>query len=305
MKRLKILLTGASSLPGYRFLLEALGRGYEVTAIHYSNPIPVDGEGLKKVRMDIRDTVKLLELLDSEKPDVIVHMAALGNVDQCERDNKLAWSVTVKPSIAIASYASRAGPFILYLSTDYVFDGERGNYREDDAPNPVNYYGLTKLAGEVAFMSCGADCAVVRASSIYGFGPGRKNFAKFLVEKLRAGEPVKALVDQYTSPSQASLLAKAIMEIVERQLNGVFHVVGKRMSRYEFAIKVAETLGLDKSLIGKAEMKDLNWFARRPKDSSLNAEETKKRLKTEFYSTDLAMRQLKREYEAEVGGGGS
>ena len=301
---MKILLAGASSLPGYRFLLEALGRGYEVTAIHFSNPILVDEEGLKKVRMDIRDTVKLLELLEAEKPDVIVHMAALGNVDQCERDNKLAWAVTVEPSMAIASYASRAKPFLVYLSTDYVFDGERGNYRESDAPNPVNYYGLTKLAGEVAFMSSGADCAVVRASSIYGFGPGRKNFAKFLVEKLKAGEVVKALVDQYTSPSQASLLGKAIMEIVERRLTGVFHVVGERMSRYEFAMRVADTLGLNKSLIGKAKMGDLNWFARRPRDSSLNAEETIRKLRTQFYSTDLAMRQLKREYEAEVGGGG-
>ena len=124
------------------------------------------------------------------------------------------------------------------------------------------------------------------------------------MEKLKAGEVVKALVDQYTSPSQASLLGKAIMEIVERRLTGVFHVVGERMSRYEFAMRVADTLGLNKSLIGKAKMGDLNWFARRPRDSSLNAEETIRKLRTQFYSTDLAMRQLKREYEAEVGGGG-
>jgi dTDP-4-dehydrorhamnose reductase len=135
----------------------------------------------------------------------------------------------------------------------------------------------------------------VRASSIYGFGPGRTNFAKYLVEKLRAGEPVKALVDQYTSPTQASLLAKAVLEIVEEGMEGVFHVVGERMSRYEFAIRVAEALGLDKSLIQRAEMREMRWVARRPRDSSLNCEETRRRIKTDFHSTHVALKTLKEE----------
>ena len=187
--------------------------------------------------------------------------------------------------------------YVVYLSTDYVFDGERGMYREDEPPNPVNYYGLTKLMGEVAVRSRCSRWSVVRASSIYGLGPGRVNFAKFLVEKLSKGETVRALVDQYTSPSHAALLAEAIAELLERRAVGVFHVVGERMSRYEFALRMAEKLGFDKSLIQPAKMEEFKWLARRPRDSSLSCEQTRRKLSCDFYSTERALETLKKELE--------
>jgi len=291
---LKILITGASSLPGYRATLEALRRGHEVVGLYYTHPIPIENEKLRKISIDISQLDDLRRLVVEERPNVVVHMSALGDVDLCERDKELAWKTTVKPSIEIASIASKIGSFPIYLSTDYVFDGEKGNYREKDVPNPVNYYGLVKLMGEIAFASC-PSYAIVRASSIYGFGPGRTNFAKYLVEKLKKGEAVKALVDQYTSPTQATLLGKAVIEIAEERMDGVFHIVGERMSRYEFAVKTADALCLDKSLIMKAEMKDMNWLAKRPRDSSLNCDETMKRIKVDFHSTEVALKALKEE----------
>jgi dTDP-4-dehydrorhamnose reductase len=292
---MKVLITGASSLPGYRTALEALRREHEVIGLHHSHPIPIEDERLKKVSIDITRPGGLRRLILEEGPDVVIHMAALGDVDLCERDKALAWRTTVEPSVEIASAASRVGSFAVYLSTDYVFDGERGNYRERDVPNPVNYYGLVKLMGEIAFLSSCPSCAIVRASSIYGFGPGRTNFAKHLFEKLRAGEAVRALIDQYTSPTQASLLGRAVMEVAEGKLEGIFHVVGERMSRYEFAIRVAEALGLDKSLVQRAEMKDMRWMAKRPRDSSLSCEETRRRIKTDFHSTEVALKALREE----------
>ena len=292
---MKILITGASSLPGYRATLEALKRGYEVVGLYYTHPIPIESEGLRKTSIDISQLDDLRRLIIKEKPDAVVHMAALGDVDLCEKDKKLAWKTTVKPSIEIASITSKMGYFPIYLSTDYVFDGEKGNYRENDVPNPVNYYGLVKLMGEVAFASSCPSYAIVRASSIYGFGPGRTNFAKYLVEKLSRGEAVKALVDQYTSPTQATLLGEAIIEIAEERMEGIFHVVGERMSRYEFAVKTADALDLDKSLIQMAEMKDMKWLARRPRDSSLNCDETRKRIKINFHPTEAALKALKEE----------
>ncbi|MCX8176610.1 MAG: sugar nucleotide-binding protein, partial [Candidatus Bathyarchaeota archaeon] len=134
-------------------------------------------------------------------------------------------------------------------------------------------------------------------SSIYGLGVGRVNFAKFLIEKLRKGEKVKALTDQYTSPTHAQPLGEAILEILEKRLTGVFHVVGERMSRYEFALKLAEVLNFNKDLIEAVEMKDMNWIAKRPRDSSLNAEKTRKLLKTNFYFSDVALHILKNECE--------
>jgi len=292
---MKVLITGASSLPGYRTTIEALKRRHEVIGLHHSHPIPIEDERLKKTSIDITRPGGLRRLILEEGPDVIIHMAALGDVDLCERDKALAWRTTVEPSVEVASAASKVGSFAVYLSTDYVFDGERGNYREDDVPSPVNYYGLVKLMGEIAFLSSCPSCAIVRASSIYGFGPGRANFAKHLVKKLRAGEPVRALIDQYTSPTQASLLGRAVMEVAEGKLEGIFHVVGERMSRYEFAVKVAEALGLDKSLIQRAEMREMRWIAKRPRDSSLNCEETRRRIKTDFHSTHVALKVLKEE----------
>jgi dTDP-4-dehydrorhamnose reductase len=269
---------------------------HEVIALHYNHLIPLEDVRLKKILIDITKVDELRGLLLKEKPDVIVHMAALGDVDLCEKDKELAWRTIIRPSVEIMRLASNTNPFIIYLSTDYVFDGEKGNYMENDVPNPVNYYGLTKLMGEIIFSSY-PRYAIVRASSIYGFGPGRTNFAKYLIESLNAGKVVKALVDQYTSPTQASLLGKAILEIAERGMAGIFHVVGERMSRYEFAIKVAENFGLDKSLIQRTEMKEMKWIAKRPRDSSLNCDETRKRIKTDFYSTDVALKTLKEELQ--------
>jgi dTDP-4-dehydrorhamnose reductase len=292
---MKILITGASSLPGYRTTLEALSRGFEVVALYYTHSIPIEDEKLKKVCIDISQLENLRRLIIKEKPDIIIHMAAIGDLDLCEKNKALAWKTVVEPSIEIASIVTRINCFLIYLSTDYVFEGEKGNYKEYDVPSPINYYGFTKLLGEIAFRSSCTSYAIVRASSIYGFGHGRMNFAKYLLEKLKAGETAKALIDQYTSPTQATLLGRAIIEIAEEKIEGIFHVVGERMSRYDFAIKVAEVLGLDKSLIRPTEMREMTWLAKRPRDSSLNYDETRKRIKTNFYSTEVAFKVLKEE----------
>jgi dTDP-4-dehydrorhamnose reductase len=292
---MKILITGASSLPGYRTTLEALDKGHEVVALYHTHTIPIENKKIKKVCIDVSRLEDLRRLIIKENPDIIIHMAAIGDLDLCEKNKALAWKTIVEPSIEIASIVPRINCFLIYLSTDYVFEGERGNYKEYDVPNPINYYGFTKLLGEIAFRSSCPHYAIVRASSIYGFGHGRMNFAKYLVEKLKAGETVKALIDQYTSPTQATLLGRAIIEIAEEKIEGIFHIVGERMSRYDFAIKVAEVLGLDKSLILPAEMREMTWIAKRPRDSSLNYDETKKRIKTNFYSTETAFKVLKEE----------
>jgi len=294
-EKVKLLITGASSLPGYRTVEIALKKGYEVTAVHFSHPIPLEHERLRKVRVDLTDFSAVHSLVAGERPDAVVHMAALGDVDLCERDRALAWRVNADATLELARAAERVEAYFLYLSTDYVFDGVRGMYSESDPPNPVNYYGLTKMAGEVAVRAACSQWCVVRASSIYGLGPGRTNFAKFLIEKLSRGEPVRALIDQYTSPTHARLLAEAVLELVEKRVNGVYHVVGERMSRYEFALKVAETLGFDKSLISPSRMEEFKWLARRPVDSSLSFEETKGVILTRFYDTQLALGMLKEE----------
>jgi len=293
---MKVLITGNSSLPGYRATLAMLGRGFEVIGTYLTHEIPLEHDSLTKVRADIRNFNELSELFKKYKPEVVLHMAAYGDVDGCEKNRDLAWDVNVRGTTNVVRLASKFSEYILYLSTDYVFDGLKGEYREFDPPNPINYYGLTKLCGEIVVMSSDIKHSIVRASSIYGFGPGRENFAKLLVKKLGKKEPVRAIYNQYTSPTQATLLAKAILEIVEKRLTGIFHIVGERMSRFEFALKIAEALRLDKSLIKQASMEEMKWFAKRPTDSSLSANVTKKQLEVDFFSMEEAMKTLQEEY---------
>jgi len=294
---MKVLVIGASSLPGYRTALELANKGHQVFALYYMHDIPAGEENLTRIRVDITNYNDLSKVFEQIMPEAVIHMAAYGDVDGCERNPALAWEVNVKGTINVVNLASKHSEYLLYLSTDYVFDGLKGRYSEHDAPKPVNYYGLTKLCGEIAVLSSNLKHSVVRASSIYGIGPGRKNFAKFLIEKLSSGESIRALTDQYTSPTQASLLAEAIAEIIEHGYTGIFHVVGERMSRYEFALRLAETFNFNKNLINEARMEEFEWFAARPRDSSLNCNFTRNTLKTDFYSTEKALKVLKREYE--------
>ena len=164
--------------------------------------------------------------------------------------------------------------YLVYISTDYVFDGERGFYSEDDVPNPVNYYGLTKLLGEVAVSSSLPDNSlIVRVSGLYGYSPtGKRNFGITALEKMLKNEEVKAFTDQYLSPTYVPFLAEKLLRLVERgsEINGVVHVAGERVSRYEFALLLARILGRDQELVKPTSMEELRLPARRPRDSSLD-----------------------------------
>jgi len=293
---LHVLITGGSSQPGYKLILEAVKNDFEVTATYLNHDIPCDEPLVKKIKLDITNFDATSKLIKKERPNIVFHIAAYGDVDGCEENRHYAWKVNYLATLNIAKACRDTNAFLVYLSTDYVFDGTKGNYLEKDPAYPINFYGLTKLLGEIASISSSNNAAIVRASAIYGLGPGRKNFAKFLIEKLSNGEKIFAFTDQYLSPSNSVLLARAMLKIGKERMAGIFHVVGERMSRYEFAIRVAEKLGFDKNLIEKSSMDSISWKARRPRDSSLNYEYTRRRLNIDFYSTDLALQILYDEY---------
>lgn len=293
---MKILVTGVSSLAGHKVALKAAEMGFEVVGVYNRNRVDFGDLPIKLLSVDLSNPVAAQSLVFREAPDLVFHAAAYGDVDGCERDKQYAWMVNVEATRNIARACEVLGIPLVYLSTDYVFDGERGNYSEDDPPCPTSYYGLTKLLAEELARSICSRCVVVRTSSLYGVGPGRKNFAVFVLEKLSRGESVRALVDQYTSPTLDLLLAEAVLELVERRYLGLIHVAGERMSRYEFALKVAEALNLPREKISTARMEEFSWLAKRPTDSSLDTSKARRLLKTRFYDTELAMQLLRREY---------
>jgi dTDP-4-dehydrorhamnose reductase len=292
---MKILVTGGSSTPGFRIVEELAKAGYKVFAHYNEHDIP-NMDNVAKVKADFRDLEKVAQLVRETKPDVVVHTAAIGDVDKCEVDKELAWRVNVEATLALVKEASKMGVYFLYLSTDYVFNGERGLYREDDVPNPVNYYGLTKLGAENVVRSGLDKYVIIRTSHIYGFGMGRKNFARAVVESLSQGQKVRALVDQWLSPTLNTLLAKAIREIIEKDYAGVIHIAGERISRYDFAKAIARRFGFDENLIEPITMGDIQFKARRPRDSSLDTSRARSILRIDFYTLKNSLEVFYREW---------
>jgi dTDP-4-dehydrorhamnose reductase len=291
---MRILVTGASGLLGTRICQLATRQNYEVFSAH-SEHIPQFGVPIK---LDITDGTALKRLFKKTKPDALVHSAALTDVDKCEKEKGLAWKINVESTSNIAQLCHKHNCFLVYVSTDYVFNGEKESYKETDPTAPINNYGLTKLKGEEEIKQSGAEYCIARPSVIYGSIPaaGKVNFALWLVERLRKKEETKTVTDQWNSPTLNTNLAEMILEIVERKITGTFHLAGAtRLSRREFAQKIAETFNLDENLLRPTSSEKMPWIAKRPRDTSLNVEKAKQTLKNKPLQISEALSRLKME----------
>lgn len=262
---MKILITGGSGLLGMKLKKILEKNDYNVyTAFHQS---PIEKE--KIFQLDITLSEDVDYVLKQVSPDVVVHTAAYTNVDRCEKDRDTAFAVNAQGTRNIAGSAKKMGAKFVYVSTDYVFDGEKGFYNENDTTNPINYYGTTKLEGENATEEICSDFIIARASVIYG--AKKKNFATWAIDMLEKGNQINIVTDQYVSPTLNTDLAEQLVALIEKDAKGVFHTVGReRISRYDFVEVIADVFDLDKNLINPARMADINWIARRPMDSSLD-----------------------------------
>jgi dTDP-4-dehydrorhamnose reductase len=294
---LKLLITGASGLYGSKLAKMALDRGIEV----YSSDIQDLNVAGRFLKLDVSAKAQVDEAFDTIKPDVVVHAATLTDVDKCELNKDLAWKVNVDGTKNIAQAAKRVEAFLVYISTDYIFSGEKGNYVETDSPEPVNYYGLTKLLAEEIVTSLSEpDFFIGRPSVIYGSTPaaGKLNFALWVIEELRKGNRVKIVTDQWNTPTLNTSLAEMTLEVIERRLTGVYHTCGAtRVSRFEFARQIADVFGLNRSLIEKAVSSQFSWVAQRPVDSSLDTSLAQRNFKCKPLTLDRALTQLKAELD--------
>jgi dTDP-4-dehydrorhamnose reductase len=246
------------------------------------------------VLLDLTDIQGVSAAIAGSQPDVIVHSAALTDVDKCENDKDLAYRINVLGTKAVAEAAEAFGAHLIYISTDYVFDGVQGNYSEADEVRPINYYGQTKLIGE-KYCSC-----VARTCVIYGSRPasGKVNFALWIINKLRARETIRIVTDQYLTPTLNTNLAEMVLEMADKRLGGIYHLAGAtRISRYDFAVRLAREFGLDESLISPSKMADMKWAARRPDDSSLCTAKAALCLDHKPYEIGEAFRVLRSEME--------
>lgn len=289
---MRLLITGAGGLYGSKLAMLSLERGHQVYCgynLHQADcGIPV--------LLDVTDKAGVEAVFSRVCPDVVVHAAALTNVDKCELDRELAWKVNVEGTINVAQAAKDHDVFMLYISTDYVFDGEKGNYVETDLPSPISYYGYTKLKAEEHVQKIAPKWCVGRTSVVYGAAPaaGKVNFALWLLNKLQSDEQVKIFVDQWNSPTLNTNLAEMTLEVAERRLTGIYHLCGaSRVSRFDFASLLAKIFGLDASLLVPTTSKALLFPAKRPRDSSLNPLKATHTLKYKPLHLESALKQLK------------
>ena len=285
----KVLVTGASGLLGGK-LVNLLSQDYEVTPTHNTDALHHNS-----MRMNIVDGDGVSRVLVEVCPDVVVHTAAETNVDKCEASKEWAWSINAEGTRNIAEACIDIGARLVYVSTDYVFDGYKGLYSEDDQANPINYYGFTKLEGEGFVRGLCEDFIIARTSVLYGWHQRKLNFATWVIDSLRNQKPIPVAEDHYNSPTLADDLAEIISRMVGRNAGGVYHTAGgERVSRYEFALKIAETFGLDRSLVSPVKMGDLkSWIAKRPRDSSLCVDKLQEEIGIQPLDLTEALRRMR------------
>ena len=266
MVKLKFLVTGSAGLIG-RQIVKDLSETHEVVSCHNKSK-PEFGRSMK---MDLLNHEMISNVLLETEPDVVIHLGAMTGVDLCEKEESMAFDVNAKSTQIIAQQCSILNTFLVYVSTDYVFDGNLGMYYEDSIPNPLSIYGKSKLEGEKMIQTFSSDWCIARTSTPFGLHPTKKSFPIWVIENLQKQKQIDVLTDQFTSPTYVPSLSRMLIEISERHLTGIIHVAGaSKISRYEMAKLISDKLGLDGKLLREISINDIKWEAQRPKDSSLN-----------------------------------
>ena len=266
---MKILITGANGLLGQhlvKLILNATKHEVQATSKREPRQVIQDNR-IHYYSLDITDGMAVNLMMEKLAPDIIIHCAALTQVDECEQQPIKAWEINVTATRFLVDAAKKINAFMVFVSTDFVFDGIHGPYRETDDVNPVSYYGSTKVAAEKAVSESGLPYAIVRTCLLYGnilFGT-RSNIVNWVKENLEAGKKIKVVSDQWRTPTYIEDLAKGIVLIAEKKATGLFHISGKDfLSPYDMAIATADYLHLDKILIEKVDASVFTQPAKRP-----------------------------------------
>jgi len=286
-----LVVSGASGLLGASVLRSAREEGWDKDVVGLCHQHVLRDPALRIARVDLTDSVATRNLLSDLRPDAIVHCAAATDVDWCEANPEAAEAINVGASGVSAEIAASCNARFVYVSTDSVFDGKRGGYDETDEPAPVNVYARSKLAGEREILRCNPSSTIVRVN-IYGWNAQNKeSLAEWILRRLEKGREVLGFTDVFFNPLLANDLAATVFAILQRELTGLYHVVGsERITKFEFARRVAATFGFDPARITPCQVKDMNLKAERPLDVSLNTEKISRALGRSMPNVDSGLR---------------
>lgn len=265
---LKILVTGSNGLLGQTLthLITATNRANLIATSKGEDRYTGSGD-YQYSELNISNRTQLWKVVSAFNPDVILNTAAITNVDTCHKERELCHSINVDAIKYLVEICRERNIHLIHLSTDFVFDGQAGPYSEDDQPNPLSYYGETKVEAEKIIQASDCRWTILRTILVYGVtaNMSRSNIVLWAKSALEKGEPIHVVNDQWRMPTLALDLAEACLLAAEKGATGIFHISGEdMMTVYELVRKVADFWSLDSSLIVPISSKDLNQGAKRP-----------------------------------------
>ncbi len=263
-----VLVTGSNGLLGQKITEKILKEGGVnlIATAKGENRFPIK-EGYLYTEMDILDPEAVKKVIEQHKPDAIIHTAAMTNVDTCEDQKELAYQLNVEAVQTLVALCEEHNIQLVHLSTDFIFDGENGPYDELASPNPLSYYGETKLRAEEVIKNSKAKWAILRTIIVYGIvsDMSRSNIVLWAKGALEKGNPLNIVNDQWRMPTLAEDLADCCLLAIDHDAHGVYNASGKdMMSIAELVARVADFWNLDKTLINEVSAATLNQAAKRP-----------------------------------------
>lgn len=290
----KLLITGGTGTLGSHLVRQAVASNHwdAVHSTYYTlNP------NYHKVFWHYLDARNLIRsLLEKIQPDTIIHTLAMSSPDECEKKKLDSWQINVETVKEIIQYCHHYSARLVFTSTDLVFDGNKGNYKEEDVPNPINFYGDTKYEAEKEILETGSQSRnlVVRLSLLYGPNLNlRPNYFHQMVKALFLQQPLELFEDQYRTVLSVSNAAECLLELVKSDVSGLLHLGGpERINRYEFGLRLAENLKLSANHLKPVKMDSSRLTARRPADVSLVSHRAASVLNTPILNVEEGIQQI-------------
>jgi len=276
-----ILITGANGFLGYYLTGLLIQKGFTVVATGKGNcRLPYTDKTFIYEEMDFTDPFAVHDIFEKYKPSVVVHAGAMSKPDECELNQWQCYVTNVEGTLTLLANAEELKAFFIFISTDFVFGGERGMYSENDLPDPVNFYGKSKADAEDAVKEYRFEWAIVRTVLVYGKpSTGKQNILTIVREKLEKGETYQVVDDQVRTPTYVEDLAKGISFIIEKKAKGIYHLSGKDvLTPYRMAVAVADYLQLDKSHLERTTATNFTQPARRPPKTGFVIDKARKEL---------------------------
>ena len=293
----KILVTGANGLLGQHLVKSLVQEGYQVVATGKGpNRLPPEiTNAIAYYSLDITDDALTHQLIETVRPYSIIHAAALTQVDYCQLHQDQCEAVNVRATAQLLLSAEQYCRRFIYVSTDFVFDGEKGNYVEDDPTNPVNWYGSTKVQAESIVAAGSLSYAIARTCLVYGHSLSgtRSNLISWVKENLEAGKGIQVVDDQWRTPTAVEDLAKGLLLIINTDATGTYHIAGSDiLTPHAMALQTASACGLDPSLIKAVNASTFQQPAKRPPKTGFNITKAATTLGYQPMSFDERLRRM-------------